>query len=321
MKRMVLKLVMVLVVVVVTLLATGVWLFWKRPITVEAWSSRRTLARAGLTMEAVETKSGDILVWQGGTGAPMVLLHGAGDQAGVWAGVVPQLLKGHRLLIPDQPGHWRSPPHDGPLSIEVVYDGLVALMESCCGEEPAILVGSSMGAWVAMLYAHEHPSRVSRVVAVNGGAIKQEEPQVNLFPSNRDEARQTMAGLTGPSYPEIPGFVLDDIVRHARVGAASRLAQTAAEMETFLLDGRLHELVVPVVLVWGDADRLLPLTYARQMLDQLPEARLLPIHGCGHVPPRECPGACNQALAAALSDGSDADYSRQAIEVAPEPLP
>lgn len=301
MKRILLMLAIVLVLVVIALLAVGGWFFWKRPILVEAWSSRQALVKAGLEPTSVTAPSGEITVWQGGDGPPLVLLHGAGDQAGVWAKVVPQLAGHYRLLIPDQPGHWKSPPLEGPLSISVVRDGLVAVMDSCCAEQPAILVGNSMGAWVATLYAHAHPDRVDRLVLVNGGALTQETPQVNLFPQTRDEARQTMAGLTGPDYPPIPGFVLDDVVRHARTGAAFRLAQTANEMAEYLLDDRLHEVTVPTVLVWGDADQLLPLRYARRQLEQLPDARLVPIKGCGHVPPRECPGAFAQALHNALT--------------------
>jgi pimeloyl-ACP methyl ester carboxylesterase len=51
----------------------------------------------------------------------------------------------------------------------------------------------------------------------------------------------------------------------------------------------LDEVTVPVDLVWGDADQLLTIDYAKRILDGLPRARLHPIHGCGHVPQRECP--------------------------------
>ncbi|NIQ53267.1 MAG: hypothetical protein GWN85_07240, partial [Gemmatimonadetes bacterium] len=76
-------------------------------------------------------------------------------------------------------------------------------------------------------------------------------PAVNLFPRTRDEARDTMHGLMGPNSPEVPGFVLDDVVRWARVGPAARFAATAADLERWLLDGRLDEVRVPVELVWG----------------------------------------------------------------------
>jgi 3-oxoadipate enol-lactonase len=163
-----------------------------------------------------------------------------------------------------------------------------------------IVVGNSLGAWVGMLYAREHPERVARLVAVNGGALSQLDPAVNLFPKNREEARETMAGLMGPATPPVPGFVLDDIIRHAREGPAGRLAATASEMPKYLLDGNLDAVTVPVELVWGDADALMTMDYAQRLLDGLPRARLHPVHGCGHVPHRECPGRFAETLRSAL---------------------
>jgi pimeloyl-ACP methyl ester carboxylesterase len=130
---------------------------------------------------------------------------------------------------------------------------------------------------------------VARIVAVNGFSLLNPDSAVNLFPSNRDEARETVRGMFGPNTAMPPGFVLDDIVRHARTGPAARIAETAAEMEPYLLDGRLGEVTVPVDLVWGEADQLLNLEYANRVLDGLPAARLSVVKGCGHVPQRECP--------------------------------
>ncbi len=75
-------------------------------------------------------------------------------------------------------------------------------------------------------------------MAVNGGPLFEPDPQVNIFPTTRDEARETMKGLMGPASPPIPGFVLDDIVRRTADGPAARFAQTAAEMGAYLLDGQ-----------------------------------------------------------------------------------
>ena len=110
-----------------------------------------------------------------------------------------------------------------------------------------------------------------------------------------------MKGLMGPATPPVPDFVLDDMIRHARVGPAGRLAQTADSMDPYLLDGRLDEVTVPVELVWGDADGLLTLDYAQRLLDGLPRARLHAVHGCGHVPHRECPDKTLEAIQAALA--------------------
>jgi pimeloyl-ACP methyl ester carboxylesterase len=277
-----------LLVIVLPMLVGG-WLMWRRPLRVDAWMSRIALGQAGLAASRVETAAGELILWEGGSGPAMVLLHGAGDQAGAWARTVRPLLQEYRLLIPDLPGHWKSAPREGPLGVDQVLDGLEAVVDARCAGERPVLVGNSLGGWVSFLYAREHPDRVARVVAVNGLSLSEPDPAVNLFPESRDEARETMRGLMGPNTPMPPGFVLDDIARHARTGPAARLAQTAAEMGPYLLDGRLDEVTVPVDLVWGDADRLLDLEYAGRVVDGLPAARLSLVKGCGHVPHRECP--------------------------------
>jgi pimeloyl-ACP methyl ester carboxylesterase len=277
-----------LLVIVLPMLVGG-WLMWRRPLKVDAWVSRIALGQAGLTASQVETPEGGLTVWEGGTGPAMVLLHGAGDQAGAWARAVRPLVEQYRLLIPDLPGHWKSAPRKGPLGVDQVLAGLEAVVDSRCEGERPVLVGNSLGAWVSFLYAREHPDRVARIVAVNGGPLLEPEPKVNLFPSNRDEARETMRGLLGPNTPMPPGFVLDDVMRHARTGPAARIAETAADMGPYLLDGRLGEVTVPVDLVWGDADQLLTLAYANRMIEGLPAVRLSVVKACGHLPQRECP--------------------------------
>jgi len=174
-------------------------------------------------------------------------------------------------------------------------------MDSICAGDQVVLVGNSLGAWLSMLYAHDYPTHVARLVAINGGAITNVNPAINLFPETREEALETMKALMGPATLPPPDFVLDDIIRHSREGPAGRFVQTVDEWGPYLLDGRLDEVVVPVELVWGDGDGLWTLEVAQRMLDGLPRARLHPVHGCGHVPHRECPDGTLEALKAALA--------------------
>jgi pimeloyl-ACP methyl ester carboxylesterase len=291
-------------IVIVVPMVVGGWLMWRRPFTVDAWVSRLALGRQGLEASELATPSGTMTVWEGGSGPTMVLLHGAGDQAGAWARVMGPLVERYRVVVPDLPGHWKSEPRTGPISVEQLLDGVSAVMDARSADEPAILVGNSMGAWIAFLYAVDHPDRVARLVAVNGGPIREEHPAVNLFPQNREQARETMKGLLGPNTVLPPDFVLDDMVRWANEGPAARLASRLArpdeDLDRYLLDGRLDEVAVPVDLLWGDADELFTMDYARRLLDGLPAARLHAIKDCGHVPHRECPDRMLAALTEAL---------------------
>ena len=292
------------VAVIVVPMVVGALMVWRRPLTVDAWMSRFALSRQGLEASDVATPAGAMTVWEGGSGPTLVLLHGAGDQAGSWARIIAPLVARYRVLVPDLPGHWKSDPRDGPIGVDDLLDGLEALMDARVGDEPAILVGNSMGAWIAFLYAVDHPARVSRLVAINGGPIRDDNPGVNILPKNREEARQTMKGLLGPNTILPPDFVLDDMVRWANKGPAARLAarlaRPDAHLERYVLDGRLDEVTVPVDLVWGTADDLFTMDYARRLLDGLPAARLEPVKDCGHVPQRECPDRLLAALTEAL---------------------
>jgi len=281
-------------------IATGGWLVWKRPLTVDAWMSRLALRAAGLASYELATPDGEIRVWEGGSGPTMVLLHGAGDQAGTWARIVRPLVESYHLLIPDLPGHWKSDPRRGPLDINQLLAGVEAVMDARCADRPAILVGNSLGAWLAFLYARSHPDRVERIVAINGGPLREQNPGANIYPADREEARATMRLLMGPNSLMPPDNVLDDVARRARVGPAARLASTADRMEPHILDGRLHEVTVPVELVWGEEDGLMRVEYAQRMLDGLPAARLHLVAGCGHVPQRECPDRVVRVLNGAL---------------------
>ena len=292
-----------LVIATLLMVAAAALLFWRRPLAVLAWSGRRALEKSGLHWTKWPAPAGPQMGFKGGSGPLVVLLHGAGDQAGTWAKVAPGLARRFTVIALDLAGHGGSEPKLGPISPRVLVESLDAVLarENSHGG-PAILVGNSLGAWIAFLQAHRKPGTVAHVVAVDGGPLRGVETGISLFPRNRVEAGKTLSALRDPGSPLVPGFVLDDVVRHARNGPLPRLAQAAGEMEGFLLEGRLGEVKTPVTLLWGESDRLMPLSYARRVAEALPNARLTTLPHCGHVPQVECPEAFAAALDHALEN-------------------
>ena len=285
-----LKVVLALVLIGAIALLVGAAYVYRNPLALHVKQTRGELAAAGFERAEISAGGVRLVVWQGGAGPDLVFLHGAGDQAGAWSKVAPALIDRYRVHLVDLPGHGESDPREGPLKYSAVLAGVEAFLEQLSGETPPIMVGHSMGAWLVTVYAHRHPERVSRLVAVNGGALRGGESSgVNLLPADREEARHTMAALRHPSSPTIPDFVLDDIVRRAASGPLGRLMQELGDMESHLLDGRLGEIETPVDLIWGDADQHLDLDYARRLEHELPAARLTIVDRCGHLPPNECP--------------------------------
>ena len=291
----------------VILLLSGVivvaaaWLFLKRPLALLAWGTRRSLIATGLKKQVVQTPAGAQTVFVGGTGPVLVLLHGAGDHAGTWAQAAKALAKDHTLVIPDLAGHGDSAPATGPIDTAQIYAGIEATLTSQTPGQAVTLVGNSLGAWMALVVAQRHPDWVAKVVAVNGGPLLGASTQVRLLPTNRAEARATMAQLRDASSPAIPDHVLDDLVRVTQTGPLARFAATAMTMGPWLLtEVQLRELRTPVRLVWGTSDELMPLAYAQRMVAALPDVALIPIERCGHVPQQEAPTRFLAALRQAL---------------------
>src|SRR5512146_2464991 len=262
--------------------------FYLRPLAVLAWMERNALRRSGFIKTTIQASTGPMVVWEGGRGPTLVLLHGAGDQAGAWNAVAPSFSGSYRILIPDLPGHGDSAPAQGDLTIGMELSGVEALMETRPSGERVTLIGNSMGAWLAMLYAYRHPERVTRIVLLNGGALRSEHP-LSLTPSNREEARKLLQSIRDPFSPAAPNFVVDDVVRTARTGPIGRLSRNAADMEQYLLEGHLQDAKTPTDILWGEADRMLGMNYARRLESELPASRLTLLPRCGHAPTRECP--------------------------------
>jgi pimeloyl-ACP methyl ester carboxylesterase len=287
----------------VLVLVTVALFLWARlrPLAAYAAAGRRTLAKAGLAKSAVPSPAGPQTVFAGGGGPVLVLLHGAGDQASAWSLVVPKLLPGRTLVVPDLAGHGASAPETGPISVPALLAGLSSVLDAAAPQGKVTIVGNSLGAWLACLWAREHPDRVERLVLVNGGPLKHAAEGITLLPRDRAEARAAVEKLRDPGSIRVPDFVLDDVVRQAATGPLARLAATSGEMEPFVLDGRLGELDVPVELLWGASDQLLPLSYAEKMRAALPRARVTELPRCGHVPQQECPAAFAAALGKLLA--------------------
>jgi pimeloyl-ACP methyl ester carboxylesterase len=285
-----------------------VWLFVKRPLEMFAWFARRALRKAGLKKVVVPAPAGPQTAFVGGSGPVLVLLHGVGDNAGTWFHVARSLVARYTLVVPDLAGHGESAPAAGPIPFADLFGGLEAVVEQQAGSKRVTLVGNSLGAWIAMVFAARHPERVERVVAVNGGPLMGSGGGPSLLPRSREEARETMARLRDPGSPAIPANVLDDMVRRGPTGPIARFMGTAASMGTWLLnEDQLRALALPVRLVWGVSDQLFTLEYAKRMAALLPDVELIPVERCGHIPQQEAPVRFEAALLRALQDPAGDD--------------
>src|ERR1017187_5880180 len=186
------NIVLLLVFAAVTALIVFLILFFLPPIPPTVRLQRSKRRRAGLGRTRLPTASGKQIAWHGGAGPLLVLLHGAGDQAGTWSKVARELKRHFQLLIPDLAGHGGSDPAAGVLSLGTLLAALEQVLDAIPWRDaPLVLVGNSLGAWMAMLCTQKCPQRVTRVILVDGGPIKSAS-EIGIMPKNREEARRAL---------------------------------------------------------------------------------------------------------------------------------
>jgi len=255
----------VLTAIFALLVCLGVVFYW-RPLWVIDEATRALLCLAGFNSESVQLGPYRIHFYAGGRGNPLVLVHGLGGKAENWAAMMPPLSRhGYRVYAPDLLGFGRSDRPDVNYSIALQTDVLLQFFDSQHLTR-ADLGGWSMGGWVVLKFALAHPERVRRVVVYDSAGVYF-KPQFDptLFRSaTLEQAKQLLALLT-PQASRIPRFVARDLIREVRprawvVDRSMQSMQAGAD----LLNGQLQSLQVPVLIVWGKQDVLLPLPAARR---------------------------------------------------------
>ena len=261
------------------------------PLSALIAMARLALAAAGLVK--CEASPGNVY-WSGGKGQQtIVLVHGANDQAGTWAAVVPALAKNAKLIVPDLAGHGESEPKTGPITLPVMVAKLHEVLEK---EKAAkvTLVGNSMGAWVAILYALEHPDRVERLALESGGGLAL-PPGVPLFASNREEAVRIMHAVHGPDYA-IADWQIDALLARKTDSPMARVM--AGNVFPHFVDARLKDLKVPATIVWGEHDGVVLRSYVDKLQAGIAGSRLCVVPGAAHIPHAQQPERFIQCLQA-----------------------
>lgn len=254
-------------------------------------------------------------VLEGGEGPPIVLLHGPGEYGAKWLQVIPDLVRDHRVIAPDLPGHGASAAYDGALDRERVLAWLEELLERTC-PAPPVLVGQILGGAIAARFAGDRGHRVGRLVLVDALGLAPFQPA----PDFGQALQAFIAEPTEETHDALwhrCAYDLDAL--RSRLGErwqwiraynlsgarASELRSTQhALMEHFGLPaippGELARIAVPTALIWGRHDLATPLAVAQAAS----AAHGWPLHvveNAADDPPMEQPEAFLRALRAALA--------------------
>ena len=111
----------------------------------------------------------------GGDGPPIVLLHGPGEFALTWIRVIPELMRTHRVVVPDLPGHGASLLGDAPLVADRVLAWLSELIEQTC-PSPAYLAGHLLGGAIGARFAGVHSDKLRGLVLVDTFGLRRLRP-------------------------------------------------------------------------------------------------------------------------------------------------
>ncbi len=247
----------------------------------------------------------------GDHGPVLLLVHGMAGSSDAWLRCIDDLGREHRVVAPDLVGHGRSakPRADYSLGAQAstLRDLLVAL-----GHERATVVGQSLGGGIAMQFAYQYPERVERLVLVSAGGLG-------------DDVAFVLRALTAPGVDLVLPLGFQSVVRtgvetvtgwFGRLGL--RPAPATVEMwraYTSLIDADtrrafLHTLRsvvdvrgqrvsaadrlylaahIPTLVVWGDADPIIPVSHAHAAAELMPGSELVVMEGVGPFPHCERP--------------------------------
>ena len=266
---------------------------WLRPLELALTLMQLKLRVAdGIASRYVNLDGYRIHYFEGGSGPPIVLIHGLGSRAEDWVNLMPQLVHGGRHVYAiDMLGYGRSArPRDATYSIPQEA-GIVKKFIASQNLGQTDLGGWSMGGWVATRVALDAPEHIRRLALFDSAGLRFELPfKASLFWPDNPQALAALNDLLSPGRgPAIPGVLQQDILRLVRRnGWIVQRSMNSMLAGSDLLDGKLGALKMPVLIVWGRNDQLTPISLAYVFHAQIPQSVLEIYDGCGHLAPREC---------------------------------
>ena len=263
---------------------------------------------------------------------PVLLLHGTSDSLHTWEGWVPPLVQsGRRVIRVDLPGFGLTGPFpDGDHRI-AAYPRFLSQLLDVLGVDRVVVAGNSFGGQVAMEFALAAPARVDRLVLVDALA----------YPRNANRVPVGFVVASIPGLNRVMDYVLPRSLVEGSVrsvyGDPARVTPALVDRyyELALRDGnraalrnrfgdlpdeadarRVKQLALPVLLLWGGQDQLIPIAAADRFLADIPGSRLVVFPALGHVPQEEDPLATVAPVLAFLREGERAQSDpRSAQEV------
>src|ERR1700733_15265813 len=266
-------------------------LAWRNPLWLVDRQVDARLRLHGVHSEFVTVKGYKMHYLVGGSGRPLVLVHGLGSRGSDWANLIPQLIdSGHRVYALDLLGYgYSAQPRDAGYSIS----DQAAMVEGFLDSQHLAQVdmaGWSMGGWIAMRVALQQPERIRRLVLLDSAGLRFKLGfNPSLFqPASPNDLAQ-LEELLVPHPRPLPGFLALAMLRRGdRIGWVVHRSVQSMLTEQDLVDGQLGALTMPVLIGWGEQARLIPLSVGYSLHQQILQSVLDVYSDCGHLAPARC---------------------------------
>ena len=288
--------------------------FYLRPGIFVAAFQRATEWKMGLKNGEAQLGKYQVHYFTGGAGKPLVLVHGLGGRAEDWLALAPALMRsGYRVYALDLLGYGRSAKPDVDYSVALESEILRQFLDEQKLQQPDI-AGWSMGGWIVLKFAAEHPERVHRLVLLDSAGLKFDAVNAGaLRPKTEADLAHMMQVLT-PHPHHIPGFYARQVLRDLAaqdwvVGRALKSMQTGKD----LMDGKVDAVKMPVLIVWGKEDVLTPPLLGERMHEAMPQSVFYLVDGCGHLAPVECSNRVGRSMVKFLNADPPLAAERQEL--------
>jgi pimeloyl-ACP methyl ester carboxylesterase len=245
----------------------------------------------------------EVEIFTGGSGPALLFLHGAGGNAG-WQPYHEELSRNYTVYVPSQPGFNGTPRPSWVHTINDVCHFNLEMTQKV-GLEQYILMGSSMGGWVAAEMAAMCSHNLKALVLVDAAGIKPQKGEIAeiFMVSTQTRLKQRFYDPSQvPNYEQYTRQLTQEeqMVEHSNREMASRLCWRPY-LHNPSLPHYLHKVPTSTLIVWGRQDAIIPVECAELYQQALPNATLKVIDRCGHSPAIEKPQEFLQVVREFLS--------------------
>jgi pimeloyl-ACP methyl ester carboxylesterase len=269
-----------------------------------------TLVRNGVASLRIATPLGSVHVYDApgrGAGPTVVLLHGLSASAGSYAPMIARLRRrARRVIAPDFPGHGRSDESNKPLTPDLLYDTVTAVLDELLGNEAAVVIGNSLGGACAAEYAIRRPERVRGLVLLSPAGAAWSPDELDAVRRVFDVSSRRDALAFAARVQDRPPAMMHLIAHELPALFARRAVRdllATATTEDFIDPAALGGLTMPVLLWWGQSERVLPPSHLAWFRAHLPTHAVVERPpALGHCPQLDAPRTLDARLGAFLGN-------------------